>query len=67
MRRTSKPHQLHIPCNRNAHVCRELPMKVIRREVGDAAQGIHRQVAFKVAVDIGKHGFEPFCVGRVVL
>jgi hypothetical protein len=42
-------------------------MEVKRREVGDAAQGVHRQVTFKVAVDVGKHGFEPFRVGRAVL
>jgi len=38
-------------------------MKVERREVGDPAQGVYRQVTVEVAVDMGKHGLETFCVG----
>lgn len=42
-------------------------MEMKCREVRDAAQGIYRQVTFEVAVDVGKHGFEPFRVSRFVL
>ncbi len=63
MCRAPKPNQLYIPRNGNAYVRGELPMKVIRREVGDLAQGVHRQVTFEMAVDVGEHGFEPSGVG----
>ncbi|PAV93366.1 hypothetical protein WR25_02892 [Diploscapter pachys] len=62
MRGTAQAHQLHITGNRDTHIGTELTVKMKRRKMCHSAQGFHRQVTFKVVLDIGKHGLEPLLV-----
>lgn len=65
MRGPTQPHQLHISCNRDAHIPRELAMKVERREIGDATERFDGQVSIEMGVDVGEDRFEAFGVGGV--
>ena len=65
MRRAPQTHQLHIARNRHAHKRSELPVEVKRRKIRHLAQRLHRQVTFKIRVDISEYGVEALCVGGV--
>jgi len=65
MCRAAQAHQLHIARNRHAHERGELPMEVKHRKMRHLAQRLHRQVTFKIRVDISEYDVEALCVGGV--
>ena len=58
MGRSAQTHQLHVACDGYPHVGGKLAMKMEFREVCDAAQRVHRQVALEVRIDVSEYGVE---------